>query len=46
MEIIQERLEIIRASHPGNYEVKIIDLADLQQNPTGTRAEITLPLDE
>ncbi|MBI5914459.1 MAG: histidine kinase [Bacteroidetes bacterium] len=44
LEIVNERLEIIRASRPGNYTVKIIDLHDLQQKPTGTRVEIILPL--
>ena len=44
LEIVQERLDIIRASNPGDYRVKIIDLYDLQQNPAGTRVEIKLPL--
>ena len=44
LEIVNERLAIIRASHPGDYKVKIIDLYDLHQNPMGTRVEITLPL--
>lgn len=44
LQIVNERLAIIRAKKPGNYEVKISDLLDRQQNPSGTRVEITLPL--
>lgn len=44
LEIVNERLDIIRASNPGDYHLKIIDLYDLQQNPTGTKVEIVLPL--
>ena len=44
LEIVNERLAIISASHPGNYDVKTSDLLDRQHNPTGTRVEITLPL--
>lgn len=44
LQIVNERLAIIRAANPGNYDVKISDLFDRQQNPSGTRVEITLPL--
>lgn len=43
LQIVDERLELIRQSHPGNYKVKITDLFDLEQNASGTRVEITLP---
>ncbi len=44
LQIVNERLAIIRAANPGEYDVKITDLLDRQQNPSGTRVEITLPL--
>ena len=43
LEIVKERLELIGKSHPGNYRVRIIDLHDLNQSPSGTRVEIRLP---
>ncbi|MFK8005261.1 MAG: histidine kinase [Saprospiraceae bacterium] len=43
LQIVDERLELIRQSHPGNYKVKITDLFDLEQNALGTRVEVTLP---
>ncbi len=44
LQIVNERLAIIRKVNGGNYDVKISDLFDRQQNPSGTRAEITLPI--
>lgn len=45
LEIVDDRLAIIRQSHPGNYKVKISDLFDLEHQPSGTRVEITLPFE-
>lgn len=44
LEIVKERLDIIGATHSGNYEVTVTDLFDLEHNPTGTRVDVTLPI--
>lgn len=44
LEIVKERLDIIKATHSGNYEVTVTDLFDLEHNPTGTRVDVTLPI--
>lgn len=43
LQIVDERFELIRKSHPGDYHVRIIDLYDTDHSSTGTRVEIKLP---
>ncbi|MEM6967063.1 MAG: ATP-binding protein [Bacteroidota bacterium] len=43
LEIVNDRLDIMRKNNQGDFKFNIIDLVDLNQHPTGTRVEITLP---
>ena len=44
LQIVDERLNLIRKSHPGDYAVQIHDLFDTQGFSIGTKVEISLPL--
>ena len=44
LEIVKERLNIIKAYNPGDYDIQVVDLYDRNQHPTGTRVEIFLPI--
>ncbi len=46
LQIVDERLDLIRKSHPGDYAVQIHDLFDTQGSAIGTKVEISLPLDD
>ncbi len=44
LQIIEERLEIVKKTYPGNYNIQIIDLFDRDKKPSGTRIEVFLPI--
>lgn len=44
LEIVKERLAILQQSNAGKFYYTITDLFDKQQQPSGTRVEIKLPL--
>mgnify|MGYP001613650408 CR=1 FL=1 len=42
LQIVEERLQLLRISSPENGAIKTIDLFDLHGNATGTRVEVNL----
>jgi len=46
MEITSTRLKLLNENgHSGQYTLKIIDLFNSEGSPSGTRVEITFPLE-
>jgi hypothetical protein len=46
MMITGERIEILRKKTKKDFDVKIIDLKDEKGNPTGTRVELVIAMQE